>query len=282
VRDARVTILMPVRDYHRVYLARAVASVLDQTSSRWQLLVIDDGADTGLADVLAGAYADSRVRVIPSKPRGFVAAMNTGMTHAATDFLSVLFADDMWASQAVDVLTTFIERFPEVDVFHASRMFIDEQDRPISDVQRARDTFTLADFEQGSPVKHPLCWRRDRALALGGLDASLPPIGIDDYDFPWSLAEAGARFMAVPDCLYLVRDHRDGFRLTTHVPLSVHVRALRRIMQKHGVGEAQVESWITEAKQGYLRQCLYRSRVDRWLKQALRHDPRRGWRESYR
>src|SRR5438067_1256777 len=117
--DARVTILMPVRDYHRVYLERAVASVLDQTSPRWQLLVIDDGADAGLAEVLAGAHEDGRVRVIPSEPRGFAAAMNTGMRHAATDFVSALFADDMWAPQAVDVLTSFIERFPETDVFHA-------------------------------------------------------------------------------------------------------------------------------------------------------------------
>ena len=107
-------------------------------------------------------------------------------------------------------------------------------------------------------------------------------IGVDDYDFPWSLAEAGARFMAVPECLYLVRDHRDGFRLTTHVPRSVQVRALRRIMRKHGVGRARVDLIVVEAKRGYLRQCLYRSRLDRWLKERLGHDPQRGWRESYR
>lgn len=277
-----MTVLVPVRDYHPAYLERALGSILGQTSPRWQLLVIDDGANAGLSEILGGALGDDRVRVVPSEPRGFAAALNTGLRHAGTDFVSVLFADDVWAPAAVEVLMSFIERFPEVDVFHASRMFIDEQDRAISEVQRARDTFTLADFQNGSPVKHPLCWRRERALGLGGLDESLDSIGIDDYDFPWSLADAGARFMAIPDCLYLVRDHRDGFRLTTHVPRSVHVRALRRIMRKHGVGRAQVKSMVIGAKQSYLRQCLYRSRPDRWLKERLGHDPRRGWRESYR
>lgn len=281
MHEARITVLMPVREYHGTYLQRAVASIRDQTSPRWQLVVVDDGA-RALRATLGDALTDDRVMVVPSTPRGFAAALNTGMRNAATDFVSVLFADDVWAPRAIEVLTSFIERFPDVDVFHASRMFIDEQDRPISDVQRAREAFTLADFENGSPVKHPLCWRRDRAFSLGGLDTSLDPIGIDDYDFPWSLAEAGARFMAVPDCLYLVRDHRDAFRLTTHVPLSIHVRALRRIMRKHGVPKTRVESQITQAKQGYLRQCLYRSRLDRWLKQTLRHEPRRAWRESYR
>jgi glycosyltransferase involved in cell wall biosynthesis len=282
VDDARLTVLMPVRDYHPAYLERALASILGQKSPRWRLLVIDDGADAGLGEVLAGTLEDERVQVVPSEPRGYAAAFNTGMRHADADFVSVLFGDDLWVPEAVDILTSFIERFPEVDVFHASRRFIDEQGRAISDVQRARDTFTIADFVESSPVKHPFCWRRDLALRLGAMDESLDPIGIDDYDFPWSLAESGARFMAIPDCLYLVRDHRDGFRLTTHVPRSIHIRALRRIMRKHGVPTAEVESMISEGKQGYLRQCLYRSRLDRWLKQRLGHDPRRGWRESYR
>jgi O-antigen biosynthesis protein len=282
VPEARITVLMPVRDYHPAYLEKALASMLGQSSPRWRLLVIDDGADGGLDEILAAAAGDDRVRVVPSEPRGFAAALNTGMRHADTDFASVLFADDALTPNAIDVLTSFIERHPEVDVFHASRVFIDERDRELSEVQVARDTFTLADFETGSPVKHPLCWRRDRALELGGFDGSLDPIGIDDYDFPWSLAEAGARFMAIPECTYRVRDHREGFRLTTHVPRSVHVRALRQIMRKHGVERSRAESFVTHAKRSYLRQCLYRSRLDRWLKQRLRHDARRGWRESYR
>jgi hypothetical protein len=52
-------------------------------------------------------------------------------------------------------------------------------------------------------------------------------------------------------------------------------------MRKHGVERARIESILGEAKNDYLRQCLYRSRLDRWLKQRLRHDPRQGWRESY-
>lgn len=270
---------MPVRDYHAAYLESALESILDQTSPRWRLLVIDDGAD-GVLEEMLGAIGDDRVRMVPSKPRGFAAAMNTGMRHAGTDFISVLFADDRWDPKAVEILTSSIEGFPEVDVFYGSRRFIDEEGRSISNVYRARESFTLADFEMESPVKHPFCWRLDLALELGGLDESLDPHAVDDYDFPWSLAEAGAQFMPVPDCLYLVRDHRDGFRLTTHVPRSVQLRTLRRIMGKHGVERARIESILSNAKGDYLRQSLYRSRLDRWIKQRLRHDPRTGWRQT--
>lgn len=278
--DARVTVLLPVRDHHPAYLERALHSVVRQTSPRWELLVIDDGAQWG--DGLAGLLDDDRVRLVSSERRGFAGALNTGLRQAGTDFVSVLFADDLWSLDAIEVLTSYIERFPAADVFHASRRFIDEHDRPISAVQRARERFTVADFPHGSPVKHLMCWRRERALAIGGLDESLHPIGVDDYDFPWSLADAGARFTAIPECLYLFRDHRDSFRLTTHVPRTVHVRALRRILRKHGVGRAAAERHVARAKRDHLRQCLYRSSLDRWLKERIGDDPRRGWRETYR
>jgi glycosyltransferase involved in cell wall biosynthesis len=279
--DARVTALMPIRDYHPAYLERALASVLRQTSPNWRLLVIDDGADAGLAGALDGLLGDDRMRLVPSDSRGFASALNTGLRAAGTDFVSVLFGDDMWSDDALGVLTSFVDRFDTVDVFHASRIFVDEHDRPISGVYRARESFSLSDFLDGSPVKHPMCFRRELALGVGGLDESLGPIGIDDFDLPWSLAAGGARFMAIPDCTYLVRDHRDSFRLTTHVPRSVQIRTIRRIMRKHGAGRAQVDAHVSRLKGRDLRQCLYRSRVDRWLKQRLGRAEGPVWRESY-
>jgi hypothetical protein len=169
-----------------------------------------------------------------------------------------------------------------VDFFHSSRAIIDEDDRPMSGIHRARETFTLEDFARGSPVKHLLCWRRATGLAIGGLDETLNSVGPDDYDFPWLMAEAGARFMAVTDCLYLYRDHRDSFRLTTHLPLSTHVRELRRILSKHGVDEETIERTLARARAGYLRQCLYRSPVDRWVKERRGHEASAGWRENWR
>ena len=271
---------MPVREYEPAYLEDALASLLGQTSPRWRLLVIEDEADARLHEIVAGT-GDDRVRIIQSEPSGFGAALNTGMRHADTDFLSVLFADDLWEETMVEVMSSSIERHPDVDVFHGSRQYLDDRGRVISQAYPPREGFSVADFQNGSPVKHPFCWRRALALEAGGFDESLPPHGVDDYDFLWSMAEAGARFMAIPDCIYLYRDHREGVRLTTHVPRSVQLRTLRRILEKHGTDSARVESFLRQAERDYLRQALYRSRFDRWLKRLLRHDPQRGWRESY-
>lgn len=281
--EPRITALLPLRDYHRPYLDRALESLFAQTSPRWRLLVITTQEQMGeLSRVLAEPLGDPRVRLIPREAPKLAGALNTGMREATTDFVAILLGDDMWAPQAVEVLTDAIERWPDVDFFHSSRVIVDEHDRPISTIREARDGFTFDDFIHGSPVKHLLCWRRERGLAIGGIDETIESVGPDDYDFPWSMWEAGARFRAVPDILYFHRDHRDCYRLTTHLTMRTHMDAIRRILDKHGVDPARADAAIADAKDGYLRQCIYRSRLDRFVKQLLRYDAKRGRRLTYR
>ena len=56
---------------------------------------------------------------------------------------------------------------------------------------------------------------------------------------------------------------------------------LRRIYEKHGLDRSSARKAVEQARATYLRQCLYRSRFDRWIKERLGYDPRRGWRQSY-
>jgi GT2 family glycosyltransferase len=280
--EAMLTALMPVRHFQPRFLAEAVGSLFGQTSPRWRLLIVHEGAEAELAAVLGEMLADERVSLVRNQGQGLAGAINTGMRRAATEFVAILLGDDLWAPEAVEVLNRCIERFPEVDFFHSGRRCIDEQGRGISSDYPPRERFALDDFPYGSPVKHLLCWRREKGLAVGGLDETIRNVGPDDYDFPWTMAEHGARFHAVPETLYVYRDHREGFRLTTHLPRSTHVRELRRIFRKHRVGRLQAELRIASFKRSYLRQCLYRTPLDRWLREKLGDDPRRGWRERYR
>jgi GT2 family glycosyltransferase len=224
---------------------------------------------------------DERFTFVQQRGRGLPGALNTGMRAAETEFAAILFGDDMWDLSAVEVARRYIVDHPHADFFHSARRVIDDAGNPISSVHQARSDVSPEAFAAGSPVKHLLCWRVELALAIGGIDESLNSVGADDYDFPWSMLEAGARFVPVPDCLYVYRDHRSTHRLTTHIPLRTHLRETRRILEKHGVPETVIASRLERARQTYLRQCLYSSRLDAWLKRGLRHDPATGWRDSY-
>jgi glycosyltransferase involved in cell wall biosynthesis len=278
-----VTVLLPVRHCQPAFLRQALESVANQTSDDWRLLIITDPDRVdAITELAAPDLADKRVELVLNEGRALAGKCNTGMRRADTEFVAILLGDDMWAPTAVAVLHDQIRAHPDADFFHSSRIFVDERGEPISSVYESQPNVGLADFGTTSPVTHLFCWRRSKALSFGGMDERLRSVGVDDFDFPWTMAEHGARFRAISDCLYIVRDHRDGFRLTTHLPLSVHKREIERILRKHGFDKGAAREAVREAEGTYLRQCLYRSRFDRWLKQTVGvGKPRPAWYEPY-
>ena len=272
---------MPVKNYHPRFLQQALESLFAQTSPNWRLLVIlEPQADAALKALLSGLQDQPRTRVIINQGRGLAGAFNTGMRAAETEFVAILLSDDLWTPTAIEVLASRIHACPEVDLHHTALRVVDDAGGPISSVRHPPERVSLTDFVRGSPVKHLLCWRRAKALSFGGMDESLNNVGPDDYDFPWTMLEHGAVIRSLDECLYKYRDHRESYRLTTHLPVSVHVRELRRILQKHRV-PAELAGWrIRTARQSFLRQCLYRNELDRWLREKIiAADPRKGWRE---
>lgn len=281
--ETTVTVLMPLKNFHARFLEKAIASVLDQTCDDWKLLIIVEPEDNEkFSAMLKEQLLDRRILLINNEGRKLAGALNTGMRHASTAFVAILLSDDMWAPNAVAVLRDYIRQYSDADFFHSSRVIIDENDEPISPVYQSKHEFELEDFVFSPPVKHLLCWRRVFALEHGGMDESINSVGPDDFDFPWSMAEWGAAFLAVDECLYLYRDHFQCYRLTTHLPLSVHVQEIGKIMRKHGVSEELIEAAVNAGKKGHLQQCIYETELDEAISEELGITPAPKWRYEYK
>jgi glycosyltransferase involved in cell wall biosynthesis len=278
--SARVTAIVPVKAYHEPYLRESFASLIGQTCDRWRAVVVVEPEDRSrFRDLLAAELADARIRLIANEGRKLAGAINTGIRAATTDFAAILLADDKWERSAVEVLTRQIESHSEVDFFHTARRAVDDEGRPCSGILPPMSEVRAEAFVYFSQVKHLLCFRRSMALEVGGIDESINSVGPDDYDFPWTMAERGARFRAIPECLYIYRDHRQTYRLTTHLPMSVHTREIIRIMRKHGVSWPRTLQRVLAARRGYLQQCMYRNRLHRWMVETLGVGAPRMWRE---
>jgi glycosyltransferase involved in cell wall biosynthesis len=283
--DTSITIILPVKHYVPRYLKAAVQSVLDQSSGDWCLVLVAYGSVAAeLEAFLQRELSDCRFQLIIVGTPNLPAAINAGMKQASTEFVTVLFGDDVFAANAIEVLHRAIRARPYVDFFHSSRRVIDGEGNAISSIYASRTDFAWKDFLNGSPVKHLLCWRRETALAIGGIDEAFSPSGADDYDFPWSMFEQGARFQALPECLYILRNHCDGFRLTTHEPRTVQLLTVRKILQKHGIGFWR--SWImvyAKWRTGLASQSIYPSRLIRWIYGLIGYDATKSWRQpTYR
>lgn len=105
---SKFSIIIPVYNVER-YLNECVESVLSQTFTDFEILLIDDGSPDK-SGVMCDEWAkkDSRIRVFHQENQGLSGARNTGIRNAIGDYLQFLDSDDWWAS--ADVLQSISDR----------------------------------------------------------------------------------------------------------------------------------------------------------------------------
>jgi len=111
----RVSVLLPVRDGGRSLLL-AVWSILEQSLSNWELLVLDDGSSDD-AVLRVERIGDARVRVMHDSARmGLAARLNRGIALARGEMLARMDHDDLAFPSRLQRQLEFLEREPEVDL----------------------------------------------------------------------------------------------------------------------------------------------------------------------
>ena len=94
---ADVSVVIPSYN-HAAYIREAVDSVLSQSLSDLELIVVDDGSQDESLDILAG-YSDRRFHLYTQLNQGAHAAINRGLHAAAGDYLAILNSDDAYHPQ---------------------------------------------------------------------------------------------------------------------------------------------------------------------------------------
>lgn len=93
----KISVVMPAYNHER-YVAESIQSVLGQTFSDLELIIIDDGSSDGTAAVIA-SFADSRIAYHHQENAGAHVALNKGLSLARGDYLAILNSDDVWAPE---------------------------------------------------------------------------------------------------------------------------------------------------------------------------------------
>ena len=122
----KVSVIIPCYNYGR-YLARAVDSVLSQTFSDFELLVVDD-ASTDDTALVAQGYADRKLlRLIRRKQnKGLSAARNLGMENATGEYLVFLDADDTIAPEKLARQVEFLDKHTAAALVYSDVEYVDE------------------------------------------------------------------------------------------------------------------------------------------------------------
>lgn len=131
-----VSVVMPVFNVEP-FVAQAIRSVLDQSFTDFELLIVDDGSTDSSLSIVRG-FSDPRIRVIRQANRGLAGARNTGIRCASGELIAFIDSDDLWAEDKLARHVAHLDANPDVGVSYSQSAFIDEAGRPIGLVQRPK------------------------------------------------------------------------------------------------------------------------------------------------
>ena len=110
-----VSVIIPVYNV-APYLREALDSVVHQTYSNLEILIVDDGSTDGSGEICEEYRSDDRVQVIHQENRGLSAARNTGLDRAAGEYIAFLDSDDAWRPDFIEKMLEAMENMENVDI----------------------------------------------------------------------------------------------------------------------------------------------------------------------
>jgi glycosyltransferase involved in cell wall biosynthesis len=128
--EGLVSVVIPVYKAER-FLAEAVNSVLAQTYTRWELLLVDDGSTDG-SPTIARRYADSdsaRMRYLEHPGHhnaGVCTSRNLGVRHSHGEYVAILDADDIWLPDKLQQQVELMEAYPEAGLIYGHSIYFND------------------------------------------------------------------------------------------------------------------------------------------------------------
>ena len=200
----RVTVLMPVYNAEP-FLAQAIQSILHQTYSDFEFLIIDDGSTDNSYEI-AASFADPRIRLIrQSVNLGLVTALNLGLDCARGEYIARMDADDISLPERLSRQVRFLDTNQDIAVCGTWLQTIAENKMNNWYVP-LNHTAIHVRLLFGSAIFHATVLMRKASLneyAVRYLDGFSYA---EDYEF-WSRCVLTCRFANLGEILYYYRIH---------------------------------------------------------------------------
>jgi glycosyltransferase involved in cell wall biosynthesis len=111
-RSSRVSIILPT--FNRAeYILETIESILKQTHTNWELIIVDDGSTDNTGELVA-RLNDERIRFHEAGRIGVNGKIkNIGIGLATGEFIAFIDSDDLWASGKLEKQVTILNEYPD-------------------------------------------------------------------------------------------------------------------------------------------------------------------------
>lgn len=108
----KVSVVIPTYNYGR-FVGEAIRSVLAQTFTDFELMVVDDGSTDDTKEVVT-SFNDARIKYIYQENLGVGAALNNGIKASIGEYVTILGSDDVYLPQNLELKAKLLDTRPDI------------------------------------------------------------------------------------------------------------------------------------------------------------------------
>jgi glycosyltransferase involved in cell wall biosynthesis len=230
-----VSVVMSVYNGER-FLSEAVQSILGQSFSDFEFVIVDDGSTDKSSEILAQYMRrDDRIRVHRHTNKGRAVSLNIGIELSKGRYIARMDADDVALPNRLKEQVDFMELHPEVGLLSGSYERIDAKGQPLDTVRLLpRDEEIKVAMLVSNAMCHPAAmFRREVAMACGGYRKVF--LDADDYDLWLRMSERiQLANLEQPILRYRVHSKQASIANSRHQMLCVLAARTGAVFRKQG------------------------------------------------
>ena len=121
--NPRFSIIVPL--YNKApYVRKALDSIISQTFTDWECIIVDDGSTDGSVDVVREMKVeDRRLKILTQSNSGVAAARNKGVAVSHGDYVAFLDADDWWKANYLEEIDELILEYPDAGIYCSNYIY---------------------------------------------------------------------------------------------------------------------------------------------------------------
>jgi len=196
-----VSVIIPCYN-HAHYLTEAVESIVHQTYSCWECIIVNDGSPDNTADVakaLIAKHVDKKIVLLEKENGGLADARNFGIRNSTGNYILPLDADDAIHPEMLSRTVSLLETHPDIGFAYTDtiRFGLSQNQYQTSDY----DFYSLC---WGNYINYCSLYRREAWEASGGYNTNMI-YGYEDWDFWLACGEKGFFGKRIPGHLFMYR-----------------------------------------------------------------------------
>ena len=209
------------------FLEECVDSVLQQTMTDFEIIVVDDGSTDEKSKEILDAFKKPKTKIIRQQNMGLVGARNTGVKNARGKYILPLDCDDKISPNFLELCSKYMDKNKNCGICGGLTEFFGSK-TGVWDLPK----YSFPEILLGNRMVCTHMYRKTDWEKVGGYDPNMK-YGLEDWDFWLSIIELGRDVHQFDEILFYYRKHGNTMIHNLSKQRNHHIQMLKQIVKNH-------------------------------------------------